>query len=740
MAGAETNAAESVTPTIDAATTLDDGSLWTAAALSVLAPLDVTAGPADGAPTTLAVAGGIALGGAGALDLAGGSTATAAALALGAGAGITLLDGYSGVVLGAAGPMQGGAVVVGNGAQISAADGSVVASLVLNGGLAVSAGGTLVLNGVLSGGGTAQVGADAELSIIANAIAFTGTIALAPGATLALGAGDVPQATLAMDLATVDLQGVAWANGLPISYDAKSGVLVLGNAMLGTATLDVGPGATVRDFAATSDANGGTILTEQHDHIWLATASGAGGDWADPAHWFGASVPQASDSVAIGPGLAPATPWTVGIGTAATAAQLTLAMGGTGTLHVTSGLAVGDGADAGAGTIAVGAGGVLVASAAVIAGDIAMQGGSAALTGPAAVLAGSLSGFGAVTLDGAVLAAAGGFAGTLTVEGTVTLASGGAPTGLVRLEPLGGAPAALDLRGVAWRAGATPGYDAATGMLTAGGATLDIGTGQNAAEFAAMADGAGGTLLTTRPSVTTSGTGRGSTGGGSTGTAGDPAPPVACFAAGTAILTPRGPVPIEHLAIGDLVVTRAHPGRPAAPIGWIGHCRVDPAAHPAPATVQPVRIRRDAVAPGVPARDLRLSPDHAVALGGVLIPVKYLVNGATIVRERTLAPVAYYHLELEPHDIVLAEALPAETYLDTGNRAVFEAGASTRPRTWEADACATLMGEGPVVAAVRARLAARAALLSRRGGRAPSARAVPAPRWRGWRSAALPAV
>ncbi len=82
-------------------------------------------------------------------------------------------------------------------------------------------------------------------------------------------------------------------------------------------------------------------------------------------------------------------------------------------------------------------------------------------------------------------------------------------------------------------------------------------------------------------------------------------------------------------------------------------------------------MRAEAFAPGIPQRELFLSPDHAVAIDGVLIPIRYLVNG------RTVLPVPrdhvhYFHVELARHDILLAENLPCESYLDTGNRADFE--------------------------------------------------------------------
>jgi hypothetical protein len=186
----------------------------------------------------------------------------------------------------------------------------------------------------------------------------------------------------------------------------------------------------------------------------------------------------------------------------------------------------------------------------------------------------------------------------------------------------------------------------------------------------------------------------------------------ACFAAGTAIMTPRGPVPVERLAVGDAVLARF---AGSARIVWVGRRRIALRRHARPEAVRPVRIRANAVAAGVPARDLRLSPDHAVLLGGVLIPVKYLINGLTVFQEQACDEVEYYHIELERHDALLAEALPAESYLDTGNRGDFEGGTAALAlhpglvrRTWEADSCAPLWGEGGPVDAVRALLLARA--------------------------------
>ena len=88
----------------------------------------------------------------------------------------------------------------------------------------------------------------------------------------------------------------------------------------------------------------------------------------------------------------------------------------------------------------------------------------------------------------------------------------------------------------------------------------------------------------------------------------------------------------------------------------------------------PIRIQAGAFAPNTPRRDLLLSPDHAVYVDGRLIPVRYLVNGASIAQVETDS-VTYWHVELDRHDVILAEGLAAESYLDTGNRSVFVKGA-----------------------------------------------------------------
>jgi hypothetical protein len=108
-----------------------------------------------------------------------------------------------------------------------------------------------------------------------------------------------------------------------------------------------------------------------------------------------------------------------------------------------------------------------------------------------------------------------------------------------------------------------------------------------------------------------------------------------------------------------------------------------------------------------------LSPDHAGLVDGLLVPARLLVNGATIAWEVDLAAVIYYHVELDRHDVLLAEGLPVESYLDTGDRGNFANGdgpVALHPdfasRAWEASGCAPLMVTGPEVDAARYLVAA----------------------------------
>jgi hypothetical protein len=194
--------------------------------------------------------------------------------------------------------------------------------------------------------------------------------------------------------------------------------------------------------------------------------------------------------------------------------------------------------------------------------------------------------------------------------------------------------------------------------------------------------------------------------------------PNPCFVAGTRIATPEGEVAVEALAAGDTVLAVEGGVTRPATLVWVGRRRADVRDVEDAREVFPVRIARDAIAAGVPSRDLLISPDHAILIDGVLIAARQLVNGASITQETETTAVTYYHLELERHGVLLAEGLTAESYLDTGNRASFtQVGPLVSLRTpvattsREARACAPLVVDAETVRPIWERLASRAASL-----------------------------
>jgi len=187
-----------------------------------------------------------------------------------------------------------------------------------------------------------------------------------------------------------------------------------------------------------------------------------------------------------------------------------------------------------------------------------------------------------------------------------------------------------------------------------------------------------------------------------------PTPP--CFAAGTRIGTLTGETAVESLAAG-MRVRLANGG--GAEIVWLGHRRVAGCRHPRPRDVQPVRIAAGTFGEGLPLRDLWLSPDHAVFVEGVLVPIRHLVNNTSIIQE-VCDSITYWHVELAQHDVILAEGLPCESFLDTGNRSAFANGGTVvqahpdfARRHWDGAACAPLVVGGPELDQVRKVLRAR---------------------------------
>lgn len=204
----------------------------------------------------------------------------------------------------------------------------------------------------------------------------------------------------------------------------------------------------------------------------------------------------------------------------------------------------------------------------------------------------------------------------------------------------------------------------------------------------------------------------------------DPEDSVVCFVDGTMILTPSGEVPVERLRAGDLLVT-PHAASPVAPLAWVGRLEVDLGRQRFRDRAAPVLVKAGALAEGVPFRDLHVSPNHALFVDGHLVPARLLVNGFTVIHQRWWREVTYHHLELERHALLVSEGALTESYLDDGNRFLFEVpaivplsadfAARRAEGRYAAGACAPVLAEGDAaLQAIRMRLGTRVGHLQAR--------------------------
>jgi hypothetical protein len=251
----------------------------------------------------------------------------------------------------------------------------------------------------------------------------------------------------------------------------------------------------------------------------------------------------------------------------------------------------------------------------------------------------------------------------------------------------------IDLAGVGYNATHSANYASGTLTIVENSHTYSLKlSGIGAGEFFHLAsDGASGTDITENN--------------------------VACYRRGTLILTPTGEMPVEDLAIGDYVMTLS--GR-ARPIEWIGRRSYGGRFLAGNRNVLPIVIKQGALADDIPARDLWVSPEHALYLDGALVPAQCLVNGSSIFQAESIEQVEYFHIELDSHDVIFAEGAAAESFVDDNSRLMFHNATEffslypEKARRAPAVYCAPRMEDGLALEALRRRLHGRAQLLGER--------------------------
>lgn len=141
---------------------------------------------------------------------------------------------------------------------------------------------------------------------------------------------------------------------------------------------------------------------------------------------------------------------------------------------------------------------------------------------------------------------------------------------------------------------------------------------------------------------------------------------VVCFAAGTLIETPQGPRAVEDIQRGDDVCTL---DADAQTVRWTGSWQRERAGRNAYIVIAP-----DALGPGVPARCLRLSPQHRVLVRSrvaarmfdtpeVFVAARKLLPMQGVTQAPPDTPVRYHHFACSRHHVIRAESAQVETLL-----------------------------------------------------------------------------
>ncbi|GAN61623.1 hypothetical protein ACI01nite_27420 [Acetobacter cibinongensis] len=145
-----------------------------------------------------------------------------------------------------------------------------------------------------------------------------------------------------------------------------------------------------------------------------------------------------------------------------------------------------------------------------------------------------------------------------------------------------------------------------------------------------------------------------------------------CFLSGSQIQTPFGRALVEDLAVEDEIVAHINGIETIRRVTWAGQARCNVRAHlPDDEAGYPVRILKDAIADGVPFKDMLITAEHCLFFDGQFVPARMLVNGRSIFFDKSITSYDYYHIETEDHSVIMADGMLTESYLDTGNRRAF---------------------------------------------------------------------
>ncbi|GBR45908.1 Hint domain-containing protein [Neokomagataea thailandica] len=153
-----------------------------------------------------------------------------------------------------------------------------------------------------------------------------------------------------------------------------------------------------------------------------------------------------------------------------------------------------------------------------------------------------------------------------------------------------------------------------------------------------------------------------------------------CFLAGSMIETPEGYKAVETLTANDKIIVLRNGEQTVEAVRWVGKTsRTVRQGRHITASNYPVRVLKDALADGVPFKDMLITAEHCLFFNGNFVPVRMLVNNHSIFYDRSITSYTFYHVEMENHAIIIADGVLTESYLDTGNINRFHEGVQIMP-------------------------------------------------------------
>ncbi|WCR05141.1 Hint domain-containing protein [Paracoccus saliphilus] len=191
---------------------------------------------------------------------------------------------------------------------------------------------------------------------------------------------------------------------------------------------------------------------------------------------------------------------------------------------------------------------------------------------------------------------------------------------------------------------------------------------------------------------------------------------VPCFTSGTLIETPTGPVAVENLSKGDLVLTCDNGPQP---VRWTGSRKLTAQDLETSPNLRPIRIHASALGKNLPEQDLTVSPQHRVLVRSkiaqrmfsadeVLVAAKHLLEIDGIEIAEDVTQVEYFHILFDRHEVVFSNGAETES-LYTGPQALKSFGQAAR------DEIFTLFPELREQDSVDGRQSARALISGRMG-------------------------